>query len=90
MELLKVASQNGLRVTGNMPLSIDLEEAIEAGLGGMQHVRNMDLACAKDAEVLLDERQISLENEDEIAGSASCHTLLRGTMPSITPMMSVI
>ena len=36
----------------------------------MQHVRNMDLACAKDAEVLLDERQISLENEDEIAGSA--------------------
>ena len=70
LELLKVASQNGLRVTGHVPLSIDLEEAIEAGLGGMQHVRNMDLACAKDAEVLLDERQISLENEDEIAGSA--------------------
>ena len=70
LELLKVANQNGLRVTGHVPLSIDLEEAIEAGLGGMQHVRNMDLACAKDADNLLDDRQVSLENEASIAGSA--------------------
>ena len=70
LELLKVASQNGLRVTGHVPLSIDLEEAIEAGLGGMQHVRNMDLACAKDADNLLNDRQVSLENEASIAGSA--------------------
>ena len=70
LELLKVAGQNGLRVTGHVPLSIDLEEAIEAGLGGMQHVRNMDLACAKDAEILLNDRQVSLENEASIAGSA--------------------
>ena len=70
LELLKVAGQNGLRVTGHVPLSIDLEEAIEAGLGGMQHVRNMDLACAKDADNLLDNRQVSLENEASIAGSA--------------------
>ena len=69
LELLKVAGQNGLRVTGHVPLSIDLEEAIEAGLGGMQHVRNMDLACAKDADNLLDDRQVSLENEASIAGS---------------------
>ena len=70
LELLKVAGQNGLKVTGHVPLSIDLEEAIEAGLGGMQHVRNMDLACAKDADNLLDDRQDSLENEASIAGSA--------------------
>ena len=70
LELLKVANQNGLRVTGHVPLSIDLEEAIEAGLGGMQHVRNMDLACAKDADNLLGDRQVSLENEASIAGSA--------------------
>ena len=70
LELLKVAGQNGLRVTGHVPLSIDLEEAIEAGLGGMQHVRNMDLACAKDADNLLGDRQVSLENEASIAGSA--------------------
>ena len=70
LELLKVAGQNGLGVTGHVPLSIDLEEAIEAGLGGMQHVRNMDLACAKDADNLLGDRQVSLENEASIAGSA--------------------
>ena len=70
LELLKIAGQNGLRVTGHVPLSIDLEEAIEAGLGGMQHVRNMDLACAKDADNLLNDRQVSLENEASIAGSA--------------------
>ena len=68
--LLQVAKENGLRVTGHVPLSIDLEEAIEAGLGGMQHVRNMDLACAKDADNLLIERQSDLENEEKIAGSA--------------------
>jgi len=70
LELLQVAKENGLRVTGHVPLSIDLEEAIEAGLGGMQHVRNMDLACAKDAENLLQERRSDLENEEKIAGSA--------------------
>ena len=70
LELLAVARENGLRVTGHVPLSIDLEEAIEAGLGGMQHVRNMDLACAKDANNLLGKRQNSLENEASIAGSA--------------------
>ena len=70
LELLQVAKENDLRVTGHVPLSIDLEEAIEAGLGGMQHVRNMDLACAKDADNLLVERQSDLENEEEIAGSA--------------------
>ena len=70
LELLQVAKENGLRVTGHVPLSIDLEEAIEAGLGGMQHVRNMDLACAKDADNLLQVRQSDLENEEKIAGSA--------------------
>ena len=70
LKLLKIAKDNELRVTGHVPLSIDLEEAIEAGLGGMQHVRNMDLACAKDASSLLENRQDLLENEASIAGSA--------------------
>ena len=45
--LLAIAQQKNLRVTGHIPLSIDLMEAIDAGLGGMQHIRNLDLACAK-------------------------------------------
>jgi hypothetical protein len=70
LELLKIAKKNRLRVTGHIPLSIDLEEAIEAGLGGMQHVRNMDLACSLDAPELLNKRRKELENENGIAGSA--------------------
>ena len=69
LELLQIAKKNNLRVTGHIPLSIDLEEAIEAGLGGMQHVRNMDLACSLDAPELLTKRRAQLENEDAIAGS---------------------
>ena len=70
LELLQIAKKNNLRVTGHIPLSIDLEEAIDAGLGGMQHVRNMDLACSQDAPELLTKRRAKLENKNNIAGSA--------------------
>jgi len=70
LELLQIAKKNNLRVTGHIPLSIDLEEAIEAGLGGMQHIRNMDLACSLDAPELLIKRREKLSNKNGIAGSA--------------------
>ena len=70
LELLQIAKKNNLRVTGHIPLSIDLEEAIEAGLGGMQHIRNMDLACSLDAPELLIKRREKLSNKKGIAGSA--------------------
>jgi len=50
LRLLQIAEEKGLRVTGHIPLSIDLLEAIDAGLGGMQHIRNLDLACSIDAD----------------------------------------
>mgnify|MGYP003320535125 CR=1 FL=1 len=43
LELLKVAGQNGLRVTGHVPLSIDLEEAIEAGEKMLAEAKNTRL-----------------------------------------------
>ena len=70
LKLLEIANRKGLRVTGHIPLSIDLLEAIDAGLGGMQHIRNLDLACAMDAAVIRDERNILLANKDKKAGSA--------------------
>ena len=42
LDLLSIAKEKNLRVTGHIPLSIDLIEAIDAGLGGMQHIRNLD------------------------------------------------
>ena len=69
LDLLSIAKENNLRITGHMPLSIDLIEAIDAGLGGMQHIRNLDLACAKNAEKILRQRQELLKNTDLLPGS---------------------
>jgi hypothetical protein len=70
LKLLQIARQKELKVTGHIPLSIDLLEAIEAGLGGMQHIRNLDLACAFNSDEIRLERQLLLLNNENIAGSA--------------------
>ena len=69
LDLLSIAKEKNLRVTGHIPLSIDLIEAIDAGLGGMQHIRNLDLACANNAEEILRQRQELLKNTDLLPGS---------------------
>ena len=69
LKLLQIAGEKGLRVTGHIPLSIDLLEAIDAGLGGMQHIRNLDLACSIDADEFRAKRDLLLSNPDNIAGS---------------------
>jgi hypothetical protein len=70
LKLLQVAEEKGLRVTGHIPLSIDLMEAIDAGLGGMQHIRNLDLACSIEADEIRAQRGVLLSNRGEIPGSA--------------------
>ena len=69
LDLLEIANKKNLRVTGHIPLSIDLIEAIDAGLDGMQHLRNLDLACAKNAKDLLFQRQRLIENSKSVPGS---------------------
>ena len=69
LDLLSIAKEKNLRGTGHIPLSIDLIEAIDAGLGGMQHIRNLDLACANNAEEILRQRQELLKNTDLLPGS---------------------
>jgi len=70
IRLLKIAKQKNLRVTSHIPLSMDLTNAVDAGLGGMQHIRNLDLACAENAEEILAQRQELLKNLDLLPGSA--------------------
>ncbi|MDG1474600.1 MAG: amidohydrolase family protein, partial [Porticoccaceae bacterium] len=80
LRLLDIAKQKGLRVTGHIPLSISLMDAIDAGLGGMQHIRNLELACANDAEGLQNVRTDLLTNSNNKAGSAlrsQIHSLQR-------------
>ena len=70
VKLLEIANQNNLPVTSHIPLSMDLGKAVDAGLGGMQHIRNLDLACAENAEETLKQRQELLKNLDLLPGSA--------------------
>ncbi len=70
VKLLEIANQNNLPVTSHIPLSMDLGKAVDAGLGGMQHIRNLDLACAENAEETLKQRQLLLKNLDLLPGSA--------------------
>ena len=70
IKLLGIAKQKNLRVTSHIPLSMDLIDAVDAGLGGMQHIRNLDLACAENAEEILVQRQELLKNLDLLPGSA--------------------
>ena len=80
LRLLDIAKQKDLRVTGHIPLSISLMDAIDAGLGGMQHIRNLELACANDAEGLQSVRADLLKNSANKAGSvlrSHIHSLQR-------------
>lgn len=69
IELLKISEEKNLKVTGHIPLGIDLFKAVDHGLDGMQHIRNLELACTKDADENLIKRLLLLENAESIAGS---------------------
>tara|TARA_B100000676_G_C18045857_1_gene827876 strand:- start:1297 stop:2130 length:834 start_codon:yes stop_codon:yes gene_type:complete len=69
-ELQEIAEQRNLRVTSHIPLSMDLMDAVDAGLDGMQHIRNLELACAEEAGDMLRKRKKLLENKDALPGSS--------------------
>ena len=69
-ELQEIAEKRNLRVTSHIPLSMDLIDAVDAGLDGMQHIRNLELACAEEAGDMLTKRKKLLENKDALPGSS--------------------
>jgi len=69
-ELQEIAEERNLRVTSHIPLSMDLIDAVDAGLDGMQHIRNLELACAEEAGEMLIKRKQLLQNEDLLPGSS--------------------
>ena len=70
INILKISEERNLKVTGHIPLGIDLFKAVDNGLDGMQHIRNLELACTKDPTVGLSKRLLLLENIESIPGSA--------------------
>ncbi len=66
--LTKIAKEQHLKVTGHIPLSMNLFSAVEAGLNGMEHLRNLEMTAASNAEALQNERLAMLENTDDLSG----------------------
>lgn len=67
--LVARAAERGLPVTSHIPLSMDAEAVISAGVKGMEHLRNIGLACSNKSEFLLAERQAMLRDGAHEEGS---------------------
>ncbi len=62
------ADSLGLKVTGHIPLSMDAISASNAGMDCMEHLRNIELSCATNADELLAQRRKMLAMGAEDAG----------------------
>ncbi len=51
------AKKNNLKVTGHVPLSMDVISASDAGLNSIEHMRNLELSCATNSDVLYEQRK---------------------------------
>ncbi len=67
--LVARATERELPVTSHIPLSMDAESVIAAGVKGMEHLRNIGLACSNKSQVLLAERQAILRDGAKAEGS---------------------
>ena len=69
LKIMELAKANGLKVTGHIPLSMDAKSVSEAGLNSIEHLRNLDLSCASNAEELLKERRALLNLGSTMTGN---------------------
>jgi imidazolonepropionase-like amidohydrolase len=67
-KVMELAKEKGLKVTGHIPLSMDVISASNAGLNSMEHLRNIEMSTASDWEELLEERKSMLLNKEELSG----------------------
>jgi len=76
--ITKIAKENGLKVTGHIPLSMDVISASNMGLNSIEHLRNLEMSSTADTKELLKLRRTALENKDGLLGS-SLRTSLHNT-----------
>lgn len=67
-KLMEVAKRLGYKVTGHVPLSMDVTGASNAGLNSMEHMRNLEISCASNAEELLIQRHAMLKKGKKTPG----------------------
>ena len=63
------AATHGLPVTGHAPLSMDAAAASAAGMSSMEHMRNLEMSCSGQAEVLQEQRRAMLAAGAESGGA---------------------
>ena len=68
--ITKVAKENGLKVTGHIPLSMDVITASNVGLNSIEHLRNIEMSSTSNPEELLKIRRNALENKENLLGSS--------------------
>lgn len=59
--IIKVGKEKGLKITGHVPLSMDVISASNAGLNSIEHLKNLEMSCASNADSLLSKRREMLE-----------------------------
>jgi len=69
-KIAELAKANGLKVTGHIPLSMDAITASNAGMNSIEHMRNLEISCASNAEELWQQRKEMLLNKKNLAGGA--------------------
>ena len=67
--VIKIAKKNNLRVSGHIPLSMDVISASNLGLNSIEHFRNIEMSSTNKTQELLYERRNILKNKNQILGS---------------------
>lgn len=67
--VLEEATSRGYRVTSHIPLTMDVIEAVDAGLTAMEHLQNLEFACAENWEALREERRTLISEQTEMKGN---------------------
>ena len=78
--LANIAKENNLKLTGHVPLSMDVISASNIGLNSMEHFRNFELSVSKNSDELLSKRKTLLKNSKKLSGGklrSSIHSLQR-------------
>lgn len=68
--ITKIAKENGLKVTGHIPLSMDVITASNMGLNSIEHLRNIEMSSTSNPQELLTIRRNILKNKNKILGSS--------------------
>jgi len=90
-EVMAIAHEKGLKVTGHVPLSMDVISASNAGLNSMEHLRNLEMSCASNWEDLLKYRQEMLRlGANEAGGDLRSKIHAAQRIPAINQYDSII